>query len=144
MQQKFEQFVGSEKVKEVYEKYCSEWLKKFLDGRVGDWQQNSVDIIQKYLVELCGEGFVWTYNKTASKAGQTTFKQEAGDIVMTLNLWDYAPEDKKDPVLVQVNLSKLKDQIVGYVFDSIFAMFPFPPAPVTPPRDPVYYPPVVS
>jgi len=139
-QQKFEQFVDNKSVKELFDKYCKDWMKKLLDSRVGDWQEKGIDIIQKYLIEFVGEGVAWAYNKTSSKAGQTTFKQDAGDIVMTLNLYDYPPEQNKDPLLVDVNLSKVKSQIIDYIFDCLFEMFPFPTSPVNPPNDPPFTP----
>jgi hypothetical protein len=33
--------VGNEKVRQAYEKYCAEWLRKFLDGKVGDWKNTA-------------------------------------------------------------------------------------------------------
>jgi hypothetical protein len=75
-----------------------------------------------------------------AKAGQTVIKQDAGDIVLTFNLYDYDPKENKDPILVDVNVTKLKDKVVDYIFDTIFSVFPFPPEPVNPPREPDYYP----
>ncbi len=139
LQKKFEDLVGSDKVKAVYEKYCSEWVSKSLGSIFTDLQDHGLDIAKKYITEMFGEGFATLYSKVTEKAGKSEIKIDSGDIVISINVYEYA-EEGKPPVMIDINVSKAKDRIIDYIYDSIFSSFPFPTAKMPALNDPPFFP----
>lgn len=139
LQKKFDDFVGSDKVKAVYEKYCSTWVTKSLGSIFTDLQDNGLDIAKKYITEMFGAGCATIYGKATEKAGKSEISMDSGNLIITINVFEYA-EEGKDPVLVDINVTKAKEKIINYIYESIFAAFPFASTIMPAPSDPPYFP----
>ena len=131
--EKFTEMTKDSKAKEYFSKYTGDWLRKFLDSNAGGWQTQGLDIVNKYLQELCGLGAAKVY----SKASQTQISTDGGGLVITFNLWD-DPKDQNNSVFVSVDVMRVKDKLFDYIFDSMFAMIPFAPSKIEPPKDPAF------
>ncbi|MBN2883856.1 MAG: hypothetical protein JXN10_10025, partial [Clostridia bacterium] len=123
LQKKFEEFVSNENVKAVYEKYCKDWVSKSLGGVFDDWQDNSISIIQKYVTEMFGAYCAQVYGEMLDKAGKTTIKSDAGDLIITIPLHEFK-EKGKAPIMLDINVTRAREKIIDYIYETMFSMFP--------------------
>ncbi|NCU25970.1 hypothetical protein EOM86_04530 [Candidatus Nomurabacteria bacterium] len=111
-------------------------LSKFMKGKNSNdeiFDLITPNDLNKYLQELCGLGAAKVY----SKASQTQISTDGGGLVITFNLWD-DPKDQNNSVFVSVDVMRVKDKLFDYIFDSMFAMIPFAPSKIEPPKDPAF------
>ena len=104
-----------------------------------DLQDNALDVIQKYVTEMFGEYCAQAYSDKLDKAGKSTIKVDSGDLVITILIHEYE-EAGKDPILLDINVTKAREKIIDYIYESMISMFPFPENKMPMPHDPVYFP----
>jgi len=138
VQKKFEEIVGSEKVKAVYEKYCKDWVDKTLGGVFDDLQDNAISVLQKYVTEMFGAYCAQVYSEALGKAGRTAISSDAGDLIITIPIHEYE-EGGREPVMLDINVTRARERIIDYIYETMFSMFPFPTSAMPEPSDPVYF-----
>ena len=132
---KLEAAISSDKAKEIYQKYLTEQVKKYLTQVCPDWQKKGMDIAAKYISEFGGLVSSPVYGATVEKAGQVEIKSTENDIIITINLYN----EEKNPWLYSFSLNAVKEKLYDYIYDSIFSFFPFATSPITVPDDPTFY-----
>jgi len=130
--EKFSELANSPSAKQFFSKYSKDWIIKFLDSNAHGWQEKGLDVVNKYITELCGLGGAKIY----SKASQTKI-DDSNSFVITFSLWE--DNDPNTSLYCSVDLIKVKDKLYDFIFNSIFEMIPFPSSPMNPPQDPVFY-----
>lgn len=130
---KFDELVKSPKAKEYFQKYTGEWIKHFLDANASGWRDKGVEVIKKYVEELCGVSAAKVY----TKATQVKINETAGGLVININIWD-DPKDINNSVIVSLDVMKIKDKLYDYIFNSMFGSFPFASTLLNPPADPLF------
>lgn len=126
--EKFTELANGPSAKEFFGKYAKDWMIKFLDHNAQGWQDKGLDVINKYLSELCGVSGAKVFNKLS----QTTV--DTNKSVITFNLYD----DPNQTLYCSIDLILVKDKLYDFIFNSIFEMIPFANRPITPPNDPVF------
>lgn len=130
--EKFGELANSPSAKQFFNKYSKDWITRFLDNNASGWQDKGLDVINKYITELCGLGGAKVY----SKSTQTKIN-DSKSLIITFNLWE--DSDPNKTLYCSVDLTKVKDKLYNYIFDSIFEMIPFSSHSITPPQDPIFY-----
>lgn len=138
---KFEALMKSEKAGEIFEKYISKQFKEFLTRSIPDWNKTgiadprSLEIAGKYLSEFAGFVSCKTYGKVIEVAGTNAITVDPNDTIITFNL----SSDEKNPWIIEISLNRTKDQLMDYMFGSLFGNFPFASAPIAPTDEPTFY-----
>lgn len=131
--EKFDELANNPKAKEYFNKYAGKWVKEALDSNAAGWREKGVEVIKKYVEEICGAGAAKVY----TKATQVEFEDKSGRLIININIWD----DEKDPnnsIIVSLDVMEIKDKLFDYIFGNMFGNFPFTTSPLNPSADPVF------
>ena len=88
---------------------------------------------------MFGEYCAQVYSETLEKAGKSTIKVDTGDLIITILLHEYE-EAGREPILIDINVTRARAKIIDYIYEAMLSMFPFPENKMPVPHDPVYFP----
>jgi hypothetical protein len=123
---------------------CGKWVRENLQKYLPDLEMHfdnafangivSVEklaIVEKYITEFVGMGASTVYTKLNEHKLTTT----PDDVIFTVSIWK---DVHGNDVLVDISLKAVGEKLYDYLFDSLFAIFPFSSGEVEFEKDPPF------
>lgn len=123
---------------------CGKWVRENLQKYLPDLESHfdnalangivSVEklaIVEKYITEFVGMGASTVYTKLNEHKLTTT----SDDVIFTVSIWK---DVHGNDVLVDISLKAVGEKLYDYLFDSLFAIFPFSSGEVEFSKDPPF------
>jgi len=140
----FGKAMRSQKAREAMNTTCGKWVRENLQKYMPDMEMHfdnafangilSVEklaIVEKYITEFVGMGASTVY----TKLNEHKLTTSPDDVIFTVSIWK---DVHGNDVLVDISLKAAGEKLYDFVFDSLFAIFPFSTGAVTFEKDPPF------